>query len=389
MNFRNFLALFRVPPVPVGIGERLRAGLSAFIAIGFVGTLSSRFIEGAGLPTLVASMGASSVILFAVPNSPMAQPWSLLGGHLLSALIGVSCALWLPEPRLAGAIAVGLAIFVMYSTHCLHPPGGATALVPALSGPAFEELGFRFVLTPVALNVFGMLLLALLLNNAGKGRRYPIRPEPKKPVEREDPEPMKRLGIAPEDLHQALVDMNSYTDVAEPDLQRIYDAAALHAYRREFGETTCGRLMSKDLVAVEFATDLDEAWSILRHSGVKALPVVGRGRHVIGVVTTENFIEHAGIEEVRGFAARLKRLLARTPTVTSTKPEVVGQIMTAPPVTLPENAHIAELVPLMADGGLHHVPIVDGQGKLAGIIAQSDLVAALYRNAVSLHSSID
>jgi CBS domain-containing membrane protein len=379
-----------VSGVPVGIREKLRAAVSAFIAVSLVGYLGSRFLDGVGLSALIASMGASSVILFAVPHSPMAQPWPLVGSHLLSAVIGVACALWLPNLWLAAGAAVGLSIFAMYMTQSLHPPGGATALIPVIGGPAFKALGFGFVLMPVALNVCCMLVLAVLLNNAVNGQRYPARLQPKKTGDsgREDASPLERLGINPEDLHSALVEMNSYMDVSEADLDRIYNAAALHAYRRKSGGLTCGKLMSRDLVTVEFATELDAAWALLMNAGVKALPVVGRGRHVIGILTQADFIEHAELKEYRGFAARLKRFLGRTPTVTSAKPEVVGQIMTAPAVTMREDAHIAELVPLMSDRGLHHVPIVDADGKLVGIIAQSDLIAALYRNAAPLQSSL-
>jgi CBS domain-containing membrane protein len=386
-------ALGRIPlmsGIPINIWEKLRAAVSAFIAIALMGYVSSRFLEGAGLSALVASMGASSVILFAVPHSPMAQPWAFMGGHLLSAVIGVACALWLPDIWLAAGTAVGLSIFTMYMTQSLHPPGGATALVPVIGGPAFKALGFGFVLTPVALNVGCMLVLAVLLNNAVNGHRYPARLKPKKINEsgREDARPLERLGINPEDLHSALAEMNSYMDVSEADLNRIYNAAALHAYRREFGGLTCGKLMSRDLVTVEFATELDAAWALLRRADVKALPVIGRGRHVIGILTQADFIKHAEPKEYRGLAVRLRRLLARTPATTSAKPEVVGQIMTAPAVTMREDAHIAELAPLMSDRGLHHVPIVDAGGKLVGIIAQSDLIAALYRNTAPLQSSL-
>ena len=370
------------PSQPAGIADRLRMSFSAFLAVFLVGYCSSHFLSGAGLATLIASMGASSVILFAVPGSPMAQPWPLLGSHLLCAFVGVTSARWLADPVLAGGVAVGTSLFLMYFTRTLHPPGGATTLVPVLGGAAMQDLGYRFLLTPVALNVTILFLLALMLNRFLNRQPYPARMMIRKDDSvREDPRPMERLGVNTGDLRLALAEMDVFVDVSEAELGRIYDAASLHAWRREFGELTCGRLMSRDLLAVEFATELDEAWRLLSESGVKALPVIDRGRHVLGVVTQMDFVAHAGIEATQDFAWRLKRLLSRTPTVTSAKPEVVGQIMTAPAVTVRETAHIVELVPLMSDRGLHHVPIVDERDKLVGMIAQSDLIGALYRGA--------
>jgi len=127
-----------------------------------------------GAATLVASMGASAVLLFAVPHGPLSQPWPVFGGHLVSALVGVSCAQMIDQPVLAAAMAVGLAIGAMHYLRCIHPPGGATALSAVVGGDAVHQLGFQFVLTPVMLNVITMLLVALLFNAPFAWRRYPV-----------------------------------------------------------------------------------------------------------------------------------------------------------------------------------------------------------------------
>jgi CBS-domain-containing membrane protein len=123
---------------------------------------------------LVASMGASAVLLFAVPHGPLSQPWSVFGGHLVSALVGVGCAQLIAEPVLAAAAAVGLAIGAMHYSRCIHPPGGATALSAVVGGDAVHQLGFQFVLTPVMLNVITILSVALLFNAPFAWRRYPV-----------------------------------------------------------------------------------------------------------------------------------------------------------------------------------------------------------------------
>jgi CBS domain-containing membrane protein len=120
----------------------------------------------------------------------------------------------------------------------------------------------------------------------------------------------------------------------------------------------------------------------MQDHAVQALPVVNRPRHVIGIVTRSDFLRHAGLTEQPTIARRLREFLQRTPHTHSTKHEVVGQIMTAPARTAQEATPIVDLVPLMADVGHHHVPIVDDQRRLVGMVTQTDLVAALYEVAL-------
>ena len=109
----------------------------------------SRLALGVSSPCLIAPMGASTVLLFGVPASPLAQPWSIVGGNLVAALIGVSVAALVPHPAVAAGLAVGFSMAVMFALRCLHPPSGAVALTAVLGGPAIQQLGFQFVLTPV------------------------------------------------------------------------------------------------------------------------------------------------------------------------------------------------------------------------------------------------
>ena len=118
-------------------------------------------------------MGASAVLLFAVPHGPLSQPWAVFGGHLVSAFIGVVCVKLNMQPVLASALAVALAISAMYYLRCIHPPGGATALTAVAGGEAVHTLGFHYVLTPVLLNVCVILMVAMLFNWPFPWRRYP------------------------------------------------------------------------------------------------------------------------------------------------------------------------------------------------------------------------
>jgi len=119
-------------------------------------------------------MGASAVLLFAVPHGPLSQPWPVLGGHFVSALVGVACTKAIAQPMLAAPVAVGLAIGSMHYLRCIHPPGGATALSAVVGGEPVHQLGFHFVLTPVLWNAAVILLVALLFNYPFTWRRYPL-----------------------------------------------------------------------------------------------------------------------------------------------------------------------------------------------------------------------
>lgn len=361
-------------------GEKLRSSLAAFAAILAVGYLSSLFIEGTGLVVLVASIGASAVLLFAVPHSPLTQPWPLVGGTLISAFIGVACATFVTDHWLAGALAVSLSILVMHATHSLHPPGGAIALLAVLGGESIRAEGFWFVLVPVGLNVLLVLAAALLINNLLPGHRYPARPVSKidRKHRHQDLTPLGRLGLNRDDLSGALRDLDIYLDVSEDDLIHVYDRAGTHAFRRKMGKLTCGDIMSRDLATAEYGTDLEEVWARLRYHRIKAMPVVDSFQHVIGIVTLVDFLKRANLKTYETFEDKLIKFIRRTPGIHSEKPEVVGQIMAAPVVTVRMDMHIAELVPLLSDKGLHHIPIVDEKGRLVGMVTQSDLIAAMY-----------
>jgi len=143
--------------------------------VGIVGVIliSEAQLGLQGSAVIVSSMGSSAVLLFAVPHGPLSQPWSVVGGHLVSALIGVACAKLVADPVFAASAAVGLAIGAMHYLRCLHPPGGATALGAVIGGEAIQQLGFQFVLTPVLLNTATILLVATLFNYPFPWRRYP------------------------------------------------------------------------------------------------------------------------------------------------------------------------------------------------------------------------
>lgn len=363
--------------------EGLRTCCGALIGILITGLVSYMLVgRSMALPFLIAPMGASAVLLYAVPSSPMAQPWPVIGGNVVSAAVGVAAAKLIADPPLAAAVAVGGAIGAMFLLRCLHPPGGAAALTAVLGDTVIQEQGFNYALSPVALNAMVMVLVAIVFNNLVR-RQYPYISQPvQRPQQTADVPPSDRIGVTPEDLNAVLREYNQVLDISREELTTLLMQAEQQAYRRRTGEITCADIMSRDVITVEQDTPLEEAWSLMRSRHIKALPVIDAERHVVGIVTKSDFMKHAGLEELEDFGLRFRNFVRRGLRPGWEKAELVGQIMTKPARTAKASAHIVELVPVLSDGGFHHLPIVDEEDRLAGIVTQSDLVAALYRKRI-------
>jgi CBS-domain-containing membrane protein len=171
--FRKMAGTTQSPP-RVGLTEMLWSWLGSFLGVGAVAYLNYGWVESTDLVLLIGSLGASAVLIYGAIKSPLAQPRNLLGGHIISALIGVTAfKLLAPNLWLASALAVATSILVMHATKTLHPPGGATTLIAVLGGPKIHHLGFLYAVVPVAAGVIIMLLVALIVNNISPSRRYP------------------------------------------------------------------------------------------------------------------------------------------------------------------------------------------------------------------------
>jgi CBS-domain-containing membrane protein len=161
-------------PPRVSLVEVCWSWIGSFCGIAAVALLHYKLVDQNGLLMLIGSFGASAVLIYGAIKSPLAQPRNLLGGHVLSALVGVACQQLLPSTAwLAAALAVATAIAVMHATKTLHPPGGATALIAVIGGEKIHSLGFSYALFPVGGGALIMLVIALLVNNIPKQRRYP------------------------------------------------------------------------------------------------------------------------------------------------------------------------------------------------------------------------
>lgn len=361
----------------MSVAERRKSSLGAFLGIAICGVLMNAIPVDSHW--LIAPMGASAVLLFVVPHSPLAQPWPLIGSFLIATVAGLASAFAIPSLPIAAAVAVGASIWLMARFNCVHPPGGAVALFVVLDGPySVARLGSTLGL--VGLNVIAMLAAAVLINNLVLGRRYPFTMAPSKVNvhHTDDLAPMKRLGLSHADLDSALRTLDTFVDVQEDELVEIYNLAVDHAFNRHIG-LTCGDIMSRDVVTVDFTTGLEQAWELLRTHKIKALPVLDESKRLIGILTVVDYLRQLDDTSVAGMAISLQGLLRRTPGQTSDKAEVVGQLMTKNVWTADVGTPISELMHQFSDRNLHHIPIVDEKHQIVGIVSQSDLMVALYK----------
>lgn len=204
--------------------EKLVAGLGGFLGILFVTSVTRHFLGADDATVVIASMGASAVLLFAVPHGPLSQPWALGCGHLISAFIGVSCYQLIPDMYLAAPAAVGTSITTMYYLRCMHPPGGATALSAVISGPSVHELGYQFMLTPVLLNVLIIFSVALAFNFLFPWRRYPSMLMRYGEETNNEHKPTLE-GLGRYQLESALRQMDQFIDISSDDLEQIFQLA--------------------------------------------------------------------------------------------------------------------------------------------------------------------
>lgn len=365
----------RLSAIP--LTERLKVALAAFIAIFIVTYTSLQLADTASTIVLLASMGASSVLLFGLPNSPLARPWSFAAGHLISAAVGLICSHLFTDLALMAAVTIGCVLFVMYLFECMHPPGGATALVPVIASTD-SVLGYDFLLYPVALNVLVMLTIAVLL------QKFWLKRGMQKPAEHFDPvhlhqdqSPLKRLGLQPEDLLSSLNSFDTVVDISEQDLERLYHQAQLHAYKRKSGEIRCGDIMSRDLITIGPNSAVAAAWQLLRKHKISMLPVTDSKQQLLGVVSTVDFLKNLQVPHYWGLLRHVNQLLLKNHHNKQYKRKV-AEIMVTKLSVAHEDDHIAALVPMLSDQGRHHIPVLNTQQQLVGVITQSDLIAALF-----------
>jgi CBS-domain-containing membrane protein len=231
--------------------EKLISALGAAISIGLTVLLSMwlvthGWLSHTGSMLIISSMGASAVLLFAVPHGVLSQPWPVFGGHLISAFIGVSCAQFLPAGFVTAGLAVGLAVAAMYYLRCIHPPGGATALTAVVGGSQVIHLGYWYLLFPILLNLGSMLFIALLFNYLFKWRRYPAHFNTRSSIVQPAATPVADYVLTTEDFNAAIQKLDSFVDITEEGLTELLEQARQAALDKTAhpGEIKRGRFYS-------------------------------------------------------------------------------------------------------------------------------------------------
>lgn len=217
--------------------EKWISGAGAFLGIlavyAVIHEVFPQGLAGAGPAgaIMLASLGASAVLLFAVPHGALSQPWAVAGGHLISAAIGVSCQKLFPGHAWTPALAVGAAVGAMHYLRCIHPPGGATAMAAVIGGEELHALGYHYLIEPVGVSVVAILLVAVVFNAPFPWRRYPLHLHRRRQAMVDVPAAQRRFELTQEDFSAAMAELNSYVDVPEEQLTELLELAKQHAER--------------------------------------------------------------------------------------------------------------------------------------------------------------
>jgi CBS domain-containing membrane protein len=332
------------------LSERAIACLGSLIGITFTGIVTSLVLGGGWhLPVIIAPMGASAVLIFAVPASPLAQPWPVIGGNIISTLIGMGVAQLVPEPAAAMGLGVSLAIAVMSLTRCLHPPGGAAALTAVIGGPALSAAGYLFAFVPVGINSVVLVLLGVLFHRAS-GRSYPHKPAAVAMAnahQTADPPSQLRVGFRPEDVDAALETMHETFDIDRKDLDSLLREVRQQALLRSHADLRCADIMSRDVVCAGPEATPEEARALLIRHEIRTVVVTDADGRLIGTV---------GLRELTTLADRIGQVVAAATTVEPYQP-VLG------------------LMPVLTGGQAHAVVVLDPDQRVIGLITQTDLLA--------------
>jgi CBS domain-containing membrane protein len=347
LRLRHFGPAMTAPTV----AEALRAAAGAAL-----GLLACDLIlwlaapSAPGLFLLIAPFGASAFLIFVVPNSPLAQPWSAITGNTLAALAALATLTLTHDPLIAAPIAVAAAILLMAATRAFHPPAGAVALATVIAAQSDSFPGWSFAATPVLTGSAALVAAGILWNRA-TGRAYPFRQPPApSPHGTADPAPDRRLGLAPADLAHLLDRLRMAPNIGVEDLARVLSAAGTEAAAHHLGHLTAADIMSRDLVTAAPTDDLQSLAQSFRTHRFKTLPLTDAG-HYAGLIDQSALL---GL----------------------TDPTTTAADLATPAATLPPTATAAELMDLLADGHQQAVPILDGP-RLAGLVTRSDLIALL------------
>ena len=359
--------------------EILRACIGAgigLVACTFLVRLTMTPATGTGLdPTLlmISPLGGTAMLVFAVPSSPLAQPWSVIIGNTVSALVGVAVVMTVTEPWLALGLSVTLAMIAMMLLRAMHPPAAGVALGTVLTAESVRAVGFSYAFMPVMLDSALLLLVAAAFHYM-TGRVYPFR----QPAEHA-PQITTKAGLQPrldpEELQEILQDRRLDANIGAADLGLLIDAAHQAAAKHLFDGVGCAQMMTRDVVMLRPDMPLGQVAQTFRDHRVRTLPVVGPDGLYQGLVTETDLVRHMHDPATKPETGVLTRLLR--PSREAVVP-VAADVMNRSVGTATEATPLGVLIDLLAEGGQQAVPVLE-DGRLIGLVSRSDLIAALAR----------
>lgn len=358
---RRYVARFKPARSRLPLRERVYSALGGFVGLFTTGLVMRTWLgSNAQVPLLIAPIGASTVLVFGVPASPLAQPWSVIGGNFIAALVGVTAARAVPDLTSAAALAVAGTIALTSLFRCLHPPAGAVALTAVIGGSAVSHAGYRFAFMPVLLNSLLLVGIGLIFNALAR-RSYPHVPAlPASTHGTADAPPEFRVGFTEADIASAQERLGTPLDVEQADLVALFRHVEEAAHRRLRGEIFCSEIMSRDLRTIHPDDSSELAEARLREHALRVLPIV----------------------DERGVLHGLLDLA----TAAATPPKRIRDLPSISFEVAKPDTPISQLFPLLSRGQVRAALVVDDESKLLGIITQTDLLAIVGRVQFALRS---
>jgi len=362
------------PPIAEMIRASFGTGLALVVCFSLV---SQIFPEAGGREAsifLISPLAATAFLAFAVPSSPLAQPWSAVVGNTVSALIGVALVLLMGAHWLALGLSVALSMVAMMRLRALHPPAAGVALGTVLTAEVVQEVGFSYAFLPVFVDTCLLLACAAAYNRM-TGRRYPFR----QPVAHA-PQLSGAIGLRPRlasgALEAILQRLRLDANIGAGDLERLIETAHREAAEHLFDGVACRELMTRQVVTLRPETPLTDVASLFNEHRVRTLPVTEEGGQFLGLLSESDLLRYWRRIEAQpvetGVLSRLMRA-SREAAV-----PMARDAMSPTPATASPDTPLGALIDLLAAGGQQGIPVLE-QGKLAGFVTRSDLIAALAR----------
>ncbi len=345
-SWPNWMIALWPPKTTLSLKGQALAVIGALIGI-FISAFLAGYLRDQHLVTgwLFASLGASAVLVFAAPASPLAQPWNVVAGNAISALCGIVCFRLFGSTPLAGGLAVALSIGLMMQTRSLHPPGGGTALLAVIA----HTSDFTFIAFPVAFDALILVLVGVAWHAISR-RAYPKNQAPSR-----QPHNLALHRFVPDDLEAALSAHGETLDISRADIEKLIERTELHAYRRMASQLTCADIMTRRVHTINAAMNVRTAEKLMRRHDINALPVTDRDNRVLGLLRTE---------EAQGATAEA----------------TAGEAMMRDYFRRQADEPVVDLIDLFENSDRRYVVVLNGDA-LAGLIARSDLMAALFHAA--------